>query len=124
MLKRTGRMHRADPSTLVQLRLKVMCRTESAYPNSLKEEPSMSGYEGDASGNRPAGLNVDGGAVKEPLKPTASGKADVASPTFDRNSMVCYCDCNPGMAPHAKLGHACCQCAVHSTLTTFNTHRL
>ena len=101
----------------IEATLKLMRRTETAYPRKLREELSMSGYEGDANGNGPAGLNTDGGAVKEPLKPKGSGKADVTSPTFDRNSMVCLGACTMGMALHVKRRHACYKCIVHCILT-------
>ena len=82
----------------------------------------MSGYDNDTNGDGLAGLNVDGGAVKQPLKPKASGKADLSSPSYDRNSMVRHC----AWRCISKQGHAtlymCCalaafKCVVHRTAT-------
>jgi len=42
----------------------------------------------DANGNMPEHLNVDGGAVKEPLKPKAGGKAGPTQPGYEPKSMV------------------------------------
>lgn len=77
----------------------------------------MSGYEGDANGNGPAGLNVDGGAVEEPLKPKASGKGDVTSSNFDRNSMVCHGAC---IRADTTCDARAYNCAAHS-LTPYST---
>ena len=44
--------------------------------------------EQDANGTMPQHLNVDGGAVKEPLKPKAGGKVGPAQPGYDPSSMV------------------------------------
>ncbi len=73
----------------------VLCRDQAAVTGKPQEERSMSGYEDATNGNGPAGLEVDGGAVKQPLKPKASGKGDLSSPSYDRNSMVRHCACDP-----------------------------
>ena len=73
----------------------------------------MSGYEGDANGNGPAGLNMDGAPVKEPLKPKASGKGDADPPTFDRNSMVCHDACIRADTACDAYARAC-KCAARS----------
>ena len=78
-----------------------LCRDQTAATGQLREEHSMSGYDNDTNGDGPAGLNVDGGAVKQPLKPKASGKGDLSSPSYDRNSMVCHCAAI-GLALHVK----------------------
>ena len=63
----------------------------------------MSGYEDSPSINGRAGLNVDGGAVKEPLKAKAGSKADGPAHGFDRDSMVGCGVCILGWRPY-KLG--------------------